>query len=279
MTHITLSKKTTSKPSLEFYSDGSGEARRVTIEHFPFRIGRSESADLRVDSVEISREHAEIVERNGMWLVRDLGSTNGTQVNGKQIKETLLADGDILRLAETELTFIASASSQFQRMVTQPIQSKPVAAAPNMIPAEVAATRMLCEATLWQAIPMQLFSATSLRHGTTEAFFAHSSASGTQKPPADQSREVADRYRELERMRALELASAAIRRRSTVPALWPGRDRIASQTAIQRDAASEPIAGHMGAGHYDLASRGRRYFANHLGPPRGKRPRTAGCLR
>jgi hypothetical protein len=161
-----------------------------------------------VDSVEISREHAEIVERNGMWLVRDLGSTNGTQVNGKPIKETLLADGDILRLAETELTFIASASSQFQRMVTQPIQSKPVAAAPNMIAAEVAATRMLCEATLWQAIPMQLLAATSLRHGNAEAFFARSSSIGSKKQLADQSREVADRYRGLERMRALELASA-----------------------------------------------------------------------
>ena len=56
-----------------------------------------------------------------MCLVRDLGSTNGTQVNGKPIKETLLADGDILKVAETELTFIASAASQFQRMVTQPI--------------------------------------------------------------------------------------------------------------------------------------------------------------
>ncbi|HEY3392837.1 MAG TPA: FHA domain-containing protein [Lacipirellulaceae bacterium] len=208
MTYITLSKKTTSKPSLEFYSDGAGAARRVTIERFPFRIGRSESADLRIDAVQISREHAEIVERNGMWLVRDLGSTNGTLVNGKQIKETLLADGDILKLAETELTFIASAASQFQRMVTQPIQSKPSAAAPpSMIPAEVAATRALCEAMLWQAIPTRLLAAASLRHGTAEAYFACSMTSDSQRTLFDQPREVADRYRALERMRAAELAS------------------------------------------------------------------------
>jgi pSer/pThr/pTyr-binding forkhead associated (FHA) protein/EAL domain-containing protein (putative c-di-GMP-specific phosphodiesterase class I) len=208
VTHITLSKKSTSKPSLEFYSDGTGEVRRVTIEHFPFRIGRSESADLRVDAVEISREHAEIVERNGMWLVRDLGSTNGTQVNGKPIKETLLADGDILKLAETELTFVASASSQFQRMVTQPVQSRPVSAAPNTIPAEVAATRMLCEATLWQVIPMQIFSATSMRRGVTEAFFAQCTTSGDQKLALEHCHEMADRYRELMRMRAVERATA-----------------------------------------------------------------------
>jgi hypothetical protein len=207
VTHITLSKKTTSKPSLEFYSDGAGEARRVTLERFPFRIGRSESADLRIDAVQISREHAEIIERNGMWLVRDLGSTNGTEVNGKQIKETLLADGDILKLAEVEITFIASAASQFQRMVTQPIQSKPTAAAaPSMIHAEVAATRVLCEATLWQAIPTRLLAASSLRHGTAEAFFASSAASGSQHKLFDQPREFADRYRALERMRAAELA-------------------------------------------------------------------------
>jgi pSer/pThr/pTyr-binding forkhead associated (FHA) protein len=134
VTHITLSKKTTAKPCLEFYSDGAGEARRVTIENYPFRIGRAESADLRVESVEVSREHAEITERNGMWLVRDLGSTNGTQVNGKPIQEMVLADGDILRVAETEMTFIASAASQFQRMVTQPIQSRKVAPAPYALP-------------------------------------------------------------------------------------------------------------------------------------------------
>ena len=207
MTHITLSKKSTSKPSLEFYSDGHGEARRVTIENFPFRIGRAESADLRVESVEVSREHAEIVERNGMWLVRDLGSTNGTQVNGKPIKETLLSDGDILKVAQSELTFIASPGSQFQRMVTQPIQSKKGAAVPNSLPAEIAATRMMTEATLWQAIPVQLLAATSLRHGVTEAFFAPATAHAKQQPLLDQPHAVGDRYRELERMRAIELAA------------------------------------------------------------------------
>ena len=105
----------------------------MTIERLPFRIGRAETADLRVDSVEVSREHAEIIERNDMWLVRDLGSTNGTLVNGKLIKETLLSDGDILKVAETELTFVASVAAQFQRMVTQPIQSKKDLPAPSTL--------------------------------------------------------------------------------------------------------------------------------------------------
>jgi hypothetical protein len=206
VTHITLSKKTTSNPSVEFFSDGSGEVRRVTIEQFPFRIGRAETADLRVESVEVSREHAEIVERNGMWLVRDLGSTNGTHVNGKLIKETLLADGDILKIAQTELTFIASAASQFQRMVTQPIQSKKAAAGPSSLAPEIAATRMMTEATLWQAIPARLLAAKSLRHGVTEAFFAAVAAVPQQQPLFDQPHAVSERYRELARMCSLQLA-------------------------------------------------------------------------
>ena len=206
MTHITLSKKTTSKPSLEFYSDGGGEARRVTIEKFPFRMGRAETADLRIESPEVSREHAEIFERNGVWLVRDLGSTNGTHVNGKAVKETLLADGDILKIAETELTFIASAASQFQRMVTQPIQAKPAAVSASSLPPEIAASRMMTEATLWQAIPVQLLAMTSLRNGTTEAYFAPTPNDAQQNPLFDQPHTVGERYRELQRMRAMQLA-------------------------------------------------------------------------
>ena len=207
MPHITLSKKTNCQPSLEFYSETSGEVRRVTIERFPFRIGRAESADLRVESVEVSREHAEISERNDMWLVRDLGSTNGTLVNGKQIKETLLSDGDILKIAETELTFVASVASQFQRMVTQPIQSKNNVPAPRTLPPEVAAARMIAEATLWQAIPTKLHAVTSLRYGTTDALFAPA-ASGFQWPAMlDQPNAVAERYREIERLLTLSAAS------------------------------------------------------------------------
>jgi hypothetical protein len=207
VTHITLAKKTNLKPSLEFYSDGCGEPRRVTIEQFPFRIGRAETASLRVDSAEVSREHAEIFERNGMWLVRDLGSTNGTQVNGKSIKETLLSDGDIIKVAETELTFIASSASQFQRMVTQPVPSKRVRTAPSALAPEVAATRMLTEATLWQAIPVRLFAAKSLRHDVTDAYFVFSTPNEQQRLFVEQSCAVGDRYREIERMRAVESAA------------------------------------------------------------------------
>jgi pSer/pThr/pTyr-binding forkhead associated (FHA) protein len=207
VTHITLSKATNSKPFLEYYSDVHGEPRRVTIDHSPFRIGRAESADLRIETVEVSREHAEIFHRNGMWLVRDLGSTNGTHVNGKQIQEMLLSDGDILRVAETEFTFIDSAVSQFQRMVTRPIQSKRVPSVRFALPQEVAAARMISEATLHQVLPTRLLAATSMRHGETEALFAGLSPCAHSQQALNHTNALSEHYRNLVRRRAIESAS------------------------------------------------------------------------
>ena len=182
------------------------------IEKSPFRIGRAESCDLRVDSAQVSREHAELLDRGGVWFVRDLGSTNGTLLNGKKVGETLLSDGDILKVAETELTFSASPTSQFKRMVTQPIQARdPGSSALPAIPAEIAAARALAEATLWQAIPVELSPAVSLRNGTVEAVFGNISTSRatTDALPFAQSHHVAAaRSRELSRLRAVEIALA-----------------------------------------------------------------------
>ncbi len=205
MTHITLSKATHSKPCLEYYSDGSGERRRVEIDQCPYKIGRAETSSLRIESVQVSREHAEIFERHGVWLVRDLGSTNGTHVNGKRIKETLLSDGDILKIAETELTFVASAASQFQRMVTQPIQ-KNLVVARDELPVEVATMRMLTEATLNQVIPVQLNSINSMRLKASEGFVALTNSLPAFRAVLNEQLPVSEHYRDLERRRSLELA-------------------------------------------------------------------------
>ncbi|MFO0790099.1 MAG: FHA domain-containing protein [Pirellulales bacterium] len=244
MTHITLSKRATAKPSLEFFSDGGGEAKRVTIEQFPFRIGRAESADLRIESVQVSREHAEILERNGVWLVRDLGSTNGTQINGKAIREALLADGDILKIAETELTFIGSGASQFQRMLTQPIQARKVFNGPQTLPPEVTAMRSLVEATLHQVVPIELLAATSLKHNMVEAYFAPSTLPTAIDSIADRPHPVGDRYRELERLRTIE----AVNHRTDIQRLFLAVGAADLEIPHRLFATLKHLSGHLPAG-------------------------------
>ncbi len=70
-------------------------------------IGRSRSADLQFEEKTLSRHHARIVCEGGIWSLTDLGSSNGTFVNGSAILcPTALKDGDAIRLGELNLIFL-----------------------------------------------------------------------------------------------------------------------------------------------------------------------------
>jgi len=59
-------------------------------------IGRSADCDVRIDSADVSRLHAAITLKGGRFFLEDLGSSNGTQVNGHRVKNAELRNGDIL---------------------------------------------------------------------------------------------------------------------------------------------------------------------------------------
>ncbi|NJQ01048.1 DUF1707 and FHA domain-containing protein [Streptomyces zingiberis] len=54
----------------------------------PLSIGREPSNGLRLGDQTVSRFHAELVSRAGVWILRDLGSANGTCVNGRRVTDT-----------------------------------------------------------------------------------------------------------------------------------------------------------------------------------------------
>lgn len=62
-------------------------------------VGRKEECDLRLDHKSISKLHCVIVKTDGLLLVRDLGSTNGTRVNGQRIRRAALLPNDKLTIA------------------------------------------------------------------------------------------------------------------------------------------------------------------------------------
>lgn len=206
MTSFSLHSAAPTAPRLEFVQGATGELHRVTIEQTPFKIGRGETCDLRIDSAQVSREHAQIYQRGGIWSIRDLGSTNGTQVNGKPVRESFLSDGDILLIAETEVTFVVSSVTPFQRMATQPIKARPSAKLPALLPAEISQMRALTEAILWQAIPLESEVAVSLHSGQTEACFARTTQSPQYGEELLRSHAAATYYRELVRRLSLEMA-------------------------------------------------------------------------
>jgi hypothetical protein len=82
-------------------SDSQGR-RVVVLDRAQFLIGRRTAADLQIVSTDVSREHAEIVQDEGRFLLRDRGSRYGTFVNGEQITERVLEHGDRIRLGRTD---------------------------------------------------------------------------------------------------------------------------------------------------------------------------------
>jgi pSer/pThr/pTyr-binding forkhead associated (FHA) protein len=72
--------------------------KRITVDHFPFIIGRSSEADLVLGDAGASRQHAVLEENEGRVSIRDLDSLNGIFVNDHFTKEFVLQDGDSITI-------------------------------------------------------------------------------------------------------------------------------------------------------------------------------------
>lgn len=70
-----------------------------------FTIGRASDANLSIPSPRVSRAHAEVAWRDGKAVLRDLGSQNGTTVNGVRVTEHALKDGDELTIGPYACTY------------------------------------------------------------------------------------------------------------------------------------------------------------------------------
>ena len=78
---------------------------RITLGDIPITIGRAEDSTLVITDDFASARHARIVPRDGQWFVEDLGSTNGTMVNGQRVSAVAPNPGDMIQLGTTTLTF------------------------------------------------------------------------------------------------------------------------------------------------------------------------------
>lgn len=74
--------------------------RSIPLTQGPISIGRRLDNDVIIQATSVSRRHAQIVFRHGRWLLRDLHSTYGTQVNDHVIEECVLRAGDTIRFGD-----------------------------------------------------------------------------------------------------------------------------------------------------------------------------------
>jgi len=120
-----------------------GSAREIPLGDEPFLIGRSNECHLVLEgNGNASRKHAQIRRSGAQWLITDLGSGNGTLVNGQRVTECPLLSGDSVSVGGVEMRFVlggapapahAPASPSPPPRPTAPAPSPP--AVPNAYPA------------------------------------------------------------------------------------------------------------------------------------------------
>lgn len=89
----------------------SGHQKQVTLrEGVPATIGRGEQCSVSIPDPHMSRLHAEVLVVADVATVRDVGSSNGTFVNGRRVQSHVLKDGDVISVGAQEIRLLASAS-------------------------------------------------------------------------------------------------------------------------------------------------------------------------
>ena len=88
-------------------ADSADRGKKVNLDRKLIKIGKRETNDLILADKAVSREHCEIEYAADSYLLRDMGSTNGTYLNGSKIREVYLSPGDIIKVGNTSIEFVA----------------------------------------------------------------------------------------------------------------------------------------------------------------------------
>jgi hypothetical protein len=82
------------------------DGRRLLVGPNGATIGRSRQSDIVIDDPNVSRQHAEVRPRGGAWVLTDLGSTNGSRLNGRRITNSeVVQPGDEIEIGTSVITF------------------------------------------------------------------------------------------------------------------------------------------------------------------------------
>ncbi len=87
---------------------GPNAGSKFLLEGEVTRAGRHPDSEIFLDDVTVSRRHAEFVRQGRGYVVRDVGSLNGTYLNRERLDESQLANGDEVQIGKFKLVFLAA---------------------------------------------------------------------------------------------------------------------------------------------------------------------------
>ena len=86
---------------------GPNAGSRFLLDGAITRVGRHPDSDIFLDDVTVSRRHAEFVRQGRAYVVRDVGSLNGTYLNRERVEEAQLENGDEVQIGKFKLVYLA----------------------------------------------------------------------------------------------------------------------------------------------------------------------------
>ena len=89
---------------------GPNAGSKFVLEKETTQVGRHPDSDIFLDDVTVSRRHAEFVRQAEGYLVRDVGSLNGTYLNRERLDEAVLENGDEVQIGKFKLVYLEATS-------------------------------------------------------------------------------------------------------------------------------------------------------------------------
>ncbi len=83
-----------------------GRVKQIELVSATTRIGRDDRSDIVINGPMVSRTHAMVCLEDGVYLICDLDSSNGTFVNGARVQRQSLQHQDVIRIGDSELRFL-----------------------------------------------------------------------------------------------------------------------------------------------------------------------------
>lgn len=104
-TEMALDADLIRQPALLVVTQGPAAGSRFELSETRVTLGRHPDSDIFLDDITVSRNHAEIYREGLVPRVKDMGSLNGTYLNGRRVEEAGLKGGDELQIGRFKLVF------------------------------------------------------------------------------------------------------------------------------------------------------------------------------
>jgi pSer/pThr/pTyr-binding forkhead associated (FHA) protein len=112
-------------------------------------IGRTEDNGVIIDRPKVSRKHAEVVRKGNLFVLRDLGSTNGTWFRGDQVDELILQDGDTFKIGPAQVVFKSGFGAEALTMADEILAKTPSRRTVVFVPGMMGSELWLGNERIW----------------------------------------------------------------------------------------------------------------------------------